>query len=92
MDMKLHDMQSKIAIVTGLWSYVEDHDKGTFLAVTVLGDQPHLVEPTAAKLQVAGIPFRKKPKGRKFAGCTYLIPIKNIGTAFHTNWIFDEAH
>jgi hypothetical protein len=82
--MKLHEIQTKLEEVTGV-SVIMD-DKG--FKVLVLGDQPELVKPTAEKLKAAGIPFRQKPKGKKFAGATYIVALRNIGTTFNADWVY----
>lgn len=82
--MKLHEIQTKLQEVTGVT--VINDDAG-FL-VCVLGDQPELVKPTAARLLAAGIPFRQKPKGKKFAGATYIVELKNVGTAINAEWVY----
>lgn len=83
--MKLHTAKTQIEEVTGLAAFNANHG----IEVTVLGDQPELVNPTAEKLAAAGIPFRRKPKGKKFAGATFLVPLKNVGTAWAADWEFD---
>ncbi len=87
--MKSHELETMIKTLTGLPVFVESDEKGHYLEITVLGDQPERVEPTTAALQNANIPFRKKPKGKQFAGQSYRIPIKNVGTAFQADWEFE---
>ena len=83
--MKLHTAKAKLEEVTGLVAFDVNHG----IEVTVLGDQPELVNPTANKLAAAGIPFRRKPKGKKFSGATFFVPLKNVGTAWSADWEFD---
>jgi len=83
--MKLHTAKTKLEEITGLTAFDVCHG----IEITVLGDQPELVGPTAEKLQAAGVPFRKKSKGKKFAGATFFVPMKNVGTAWAAEWEFD---
>ncbi len=85
--MKLHTAKTKLEEITGLMAFDVNHG----IEITVLGNQPELVKPTAEKLAAAGVPFRKKPKGKKFAGACFFIPLKNVGTAFAADWEFDAA-
>lgn len=85
--MKLHTAKTMLEEITGLMAFDANHG----IEITVLGDQPELVKPTAEKLAAAGIPFRKKPKGKKFAGACFFIPLKNVGSVYATEWEFDRA-
>jgi len=81
--MKLHQIKAQIEATTGL--RVLDGDNS--LDVSVTGDRASLVEPTAAALRAAGIPFSKKPKGKRFAGATFCIPVRNVGSTFQADWV-----
>lgn len=85
--MKLHTAKSRLEEITGLIAFDVNHG----IEITVLGDQSEMIKPTAEKLTAAGVPFRKKPKGKKFAGACFFIPLKNVGTAFAADWEFDDT-
>lgn len=82
--MKLHQVKALIAKATG--RLVTDHQEGA--AVLVCGDEPQNAAPVAQKLSDAGIPFRRARKATHFAGALYIVPLKNVGTAFHADWEF----
>ena len=82
--MKLHQIKSQIEAATGLRVLGGDNS----LDVLVTGNCADLVGPTAAALRNAGIPFNKKPKGKRFAGATFCIPVENIGSTFQADWVF----
>lgn len=82
--MKLHQAKAMIAEATG--RLVTDHEEGA--AVLVRGDESQNVDAVAQMLSDAGIPFRRARKAKHFAGALYIVPLKNVGTAFHANWQF----
>lgn len=85
--MKIHEAKALIATATG-GRLVTDHEDG--VAVLVCGDEPQNVAPVAQMLSDAGIPFRKATKAKHFAGALYVVPLKNVGTTFHTDWQFAQ--
>lgn len=82
--MKIHQAKALIAQATG--RIVTDHEEG--VAVLVCGDEPENAAPVEQKLSDAGIPFRKARNVKHFAGALYIVPLKNVGTAFHADWEF----
>lgn len=84
--MKLHDVKREVEAATGLTAL--DGDKAVEVLVT--GDRPEMVEPTAAALRAAGIPFICPPAHKAFRGRLFRIPLKNIGTAWHADWEYDQ--
>jgi len=42
----------------------------------------------AQLLSGAGIPFRRARKAKHFAGALYIVPLKIVVAAFHSNWQF----
>jgi len=82
---KLHEIKAQITEITGL--PVMDEDAG--ISVLVLGDRPEMVPVIAARLAAAGIAF-EKAKNRTFKGAKFTIALRNVGTAFATNWEFAQ--
>ena len=82
--MKLHQAKALISEATG--RLVTDHEEG--VAVLICGDEPQNAAPVAQMLSDAGIPFRRARKAKHFAGALYIVPLKNVGTAFHADWQF----
>ena len=85
--MKLHQVKALIATATG-GRLVTDHEEG--VAVLICGDEPQNAAPVAQQLTGAGIPFRRARKAKHFAGALYIVPLKNVGTAFHADWQFAQ--
>lgn len=82
--MKIHEAKTLVAAATG--RLVTDHEEG--VAVLVCGDEPQNATAVAQQLSDANIPFRKARKAKHFAGALYIVPLKNVGTAFHADWQF----
>lgn len=80
---KLHEIKAKVQEVTGLTAF----DENSAVRVHVTGDRPELVPVVADKLRADGIRFQQS-KHRTFKGAFFTIHIRNIGTAFATNWEF----
>lgn len=80
---KLHEITARISEVTGLTVSAEND----CLRVLVTGDAPEMIHVVREKLRLAGINFTQS-KHRKFRGAFFSIPVRNVGTAFHTNWEF----
>lgn len=85
--MKIHEAKTLIATATN-GRLVTDHEEG--VAVLVCGDEPQNAAAVAQQLSEAGIPFRKERNAKHFAGALYIVPLKNVGTAFYANWQFAQ--
>lgn len=80
---KYHEIKSLVSKAAGINAI--GCDEG--LSVLVTGDKPELIPGVVAGLQAAGIPFVAS-KHTKFKGQRFVIPLKNVGTAFHASWEF----
>ena len=84
--MKIHEIKSQIEEVTGFTALIGDQS----IEVLVTGDKPEMVPVVRRKLEAAGINFTQS-RHRKFKGATFLIPLKNVGTAFYANWEYETG-
>jgi hypothetical protein len=82
--MKLHEIETIIKDATGIKPWADNGG----IEIFIEAERAEIIPAVRSGLEASGIQFSQKRARKSFKGALFFVPLKNVGTAFATNWEF----